>query len=136
MLLRILVLSFLLAFGCGPRQVPQKPEKTHVQHLAQAYQAYKSANGATPPSEKAFKSFLASLPPERARAFGLEGGNVDALFVSPRDGKPYAVSYAPPVGGAPIIHEQEGKAGKRYLARPTGQVEEVDEARFRQLVPQ
>ena len=135
MLARILFLSFVLAVGCGPTQVPQKPASRHIQNLARGYLAYKASKGKPPPDEKDFKAFLAKLPPERAKPVGLEDGNVDSLFVSPRDGKPYVVSYKAGMGRAPIIHEQEGKNGKRQVAYPTGQVDEIDEARFRQLVP-
>jgi hypothetical protein len=34
-----------------------------------------------------------------------------------------------------VAYEQEGVDGKRYVATVVGAVEEVDEARFRELVP-
>jgi hypothetical protein len=38
-----------------------------------------------------------------------------------------------PHGGV-IAHEKEGVGGKRYVAYPTGAVEEVEDAKFNQLV--
>jgi hypothetical protein len=55
------------------------------------------------------------------------------LFTSPRDGQPYVVHYKQ--AGTVVAYERDGKDGKRLVAYPSGQVEEVDETRFKQLVP-
>jgi len=62
------------------------------------------------------------------------------MFVSSRYKKPYMVIYGPTSGegpaGQPVIaYEQEGMNGKRFVASKMGAVEEVDEARFRKMVP-
>jgi hypothetical protein len=49
----------------------------------------------------------------------------------------YKVKMEMPGSGSPpvIAYEQTGSMGKRYIATGLGGVEEVDEARFLQLVP-
>jgi hypothetical protein len=37
---------------------------------------------------------------------------------------------------AVVFYEKAGKNGKRYVAYPMGKVEEVDEAKFKELVPE
>ena len=64
----------------------------------------------------------------------------EELFVSERDQKPYVISVGAKAGAktpasAPVFaYEQEGKNGKRFVAYP-GRVEEVDEARLKEIVP-
>jgi hypothetical protein len=74
----------------------------------------------------------------------LNVSSIEELFVSPRDGKPYKILYgeaakkAPSGGpaGAPVIaYEQQGQGGRRWVASAMGAIEEVDEARLKQLVP-
>jgi hypothetical protein len=64
--------------------------------------------------------------------------SVDQLFVSERDGQPFVVLYGPlpqTQGSDVIAYEQTGVDGKRMVGHKIGMVEEVDEARFRELVP-
>jgi hypothetical protein len=74
----------------------------------------------------------------------LPGGapDLNALFVSPRDNQPYVVRYdldrsqLMPGPTMPIIaYEQTGVNGNRYVADMVGGVREVDETKFRELVP-
>ena len=92
-----------------------------------------------PPTRRSSKSTFKSLSPAELTSFGIDDSN--RIFTSDRDGKPYVIIYGQPhgppgPGGAPVIaYEQEGKEGKRWVASALGAVEEIDEARFRQLAP-
>ena len=72
----------------------------------------------------------------------LQRTDVESLFVSPRDGQPYVVRYGlkfggPSPGGSPVVaYEQTGVGGYRYVAFAVGGAEQVDEKRFRELVPE
>ena len=64
------------------------------------------------------------------------------LFVSPRDGKPFAmVSYdkLPPLaGGEPppvVLYETEGQNGERAIAFLGGGTRTVDEAELQKMLP-
>ena len=67
----------------------------------------------------------------------VDPGNLDALFVSDRDGQPFVVRYGVSGGlGATdaVIFEQQGRNGKRQVGFTDGTVEEVDSARYDQLL--
>lgn len=139
--LAILVGLVLTAVGCGRGgSQPAPAAEVHLKSLAVFYGRYVQRHqGQTPSDEAAFKKFLAGLKPEERGA--LVKGNVDDLFLSPRDKQPYVVRYHAPVGapgpkGAPVIaYEQSGAAGKRYVANAVGAVELMTTDQLRQLVP-
>ena len=60
-----------------------------------------------------------------------------SFLTSTRDGQPYVMIYGkrpPNVHRDLVGYEQTGVDGKRYVAFTLGNVEEVDETRFRELV--
>jgi len=134
--LRLLVIlgTGCLAFaaGCGGPSSPP-PGQNNLRDLAKYYGLYQGQNqGRTPPNEKQFKEFIqkkdAAVKP-------------DEVFISPRDHEPYVVLYnlklgpPDPVKGAPVVaYEKTGVGGKRMIARSTTAVEEVDEAKLKELV--
>jgi hypothetical protein len=79
---------------------------------------------ASPPDAEAFRSYVANQ--------GV--GDLDAVFVSSRDGKPYAVRYGINLAGSPemaslppsdqpkivILHEADGVGGMRMTATHAG----------------
>lgn len=135
----------LLLGGCSrATQKARAREESHLKKLAVLYMQYASQHrGQGPASEAEFKSFIRSLPEAQRKSLGAQ--DVDALFVSERDGKPYVILYgvkgmtAPGPGGpgsAPVIgYEQIGQGGSRYVANSLGAVELLDENAFRQRVP-
>jgi hypothetical protein len=126
--------------GCGSRQKSLAREQSGLKRVAILYGRFLSQHRGQPPANEAeFQKYVKSLPPADLASFGIEDSK--RLFISNRDDKPYIIIYGEPKGppgpgGAPVIaYEQEGKDGKRWVASSLGAVEEVDEARFRQLVP-
>jgi len=104
-----------------------------VSNLYAGFQNMKSSKG--PQSEAEFKEFAKAFDPERLRAMGFDPANVDAAFVSERDGQPFKIRYK--VGGgrgsvAPVTFEAVGKDGKKQVGFTGGKVEEVDEATYQQ----
>src|SRR5436190_1123516 len=118
--------------GCGAPSTHVTGED-NLRALAKYYGQYQGQHqGKTPPGEKPFKEFIQKKDP---------GAKVDELFVSQRDHEPFVVLYNQKVGmpdpntGAPVIaYEKTGVSGKRMVARSTTAVEEVDEAKFKELV--
>lgn len=84
--------------------------------------------GQGPRDESDFKAFI------KQRVPGLSADEVDALFVSPRDQKPYVIMYKVRMGpipstGTPIVaHEETGVEGKQMAADFLGGVQELDKA--------
>ncbi|MDZ7616995.1 MAG: hypothetical protein U1E05_08325 [Patescibacteria group bacterium] len=138
----LLAAACLLALGCGgARRQAEQREESRLKPLALFYGQFTGQHRGRPPaSETQLKEFIQAQGPEALASFQVN--DVDALFVSERDGKPYVVLYAdaakgnpPGPAGAPVIaYEQEGAGGLRYVASSMGAVEEVDDARFRELV--
>jgi len=127
--------------GCqaGRKEIP--PEETRIKNLAVVRGQYQSRNkGQVPPNVEALKAFARTLSADQLKGFGVEG-DLDQLFISPRDGEPFVYRVvkdgAPGVGAnAVVFYEKTGKNGKRWVAYSTAQVEEVDAAKFKELVPE
>jgi hypothetical protein len=131
--------------GCSSEQRRSgQREQSGLKTLAILYMQFVSQNkGKAPADEAEFKAFIRKLPESQQKSFGIK--DVDSLFVSDRDGKPYVMRYGAAKTGslgpqgpssAPVVgYEQVGSGGRRYVASALGAVEEVDEAAFKQRVP-
>jgi len=131
-----------LATGCGTRIESQEREQSNLKPLAIMYGQFIGQHRGQPPkNEEEFKQYVRSQSPDALASFGVS--DPDAIFVSSRDGQPYVVHYGnaartgpPGPGGQPVIaYEQTGVGGDRFVASSIGAIEEVDEERFRELVP-
>ena len=133
-----------LPLGCGGSQRESEArEQSNLKPLVILYGHCKGQNRGEPPaSEAALKQFIRSLSAGELARWGVT--DVDSLFTSTRDGKPYVVLYgdaakrgaAGPGSPQVVAYEQEGVGGKRLVgSSPGDMVEEVDEARFKELVP-
>jgi hypothetical protein len=137
----LFVFSLCLAGGCSENQSAER-EQSNLKPLAVFYGQYLGQHRGQPPAnEQDFKKFLEAMGKDRLASMQVK--SVDELFVSPRDGKPYVILYGSvSKSGAElpsttvIAYEQAGKGGKRFIARILGAVEEIDEAKFKELVPQ
>jgi hypothetical protein len=114
----------------------QPAEVKNLQVLASLYGRYVAKNRGQPPAdEAALRKFIPTLSADEQVAMGVDAANLDKLFISPRDGQPYIVRYKGHAGGDIVAYERVGKNGKRMVAHSNTQVEEVDEATLKQLVP-
>ncbi len=129
------VIACLVPLGCGGTQTAtEEQEKSNLKPLAILYGKFLPPHRGQPPAnEDELKQFIKSLSKEELDSLGVT--DVDSLFVSSRDGKPYKIVY----GGAKtpeiVAYEQEGVEGKRFVADNLGGVRSVDEAEFKKLVP-
>ncbi len=137
-----IVVAAVILVGCGNEtKKSAEQQSSNLKQLSVAYLRYSSANRGKPPAnEQQLRQYLSSRPPEELKAMGIE--NVDSLFISPRVQQPYRLNFnsgskAPPSPGALSVfaYEQKGLDGRRYVAGTLGQVQEVDETRFKELVP-
>lgn len=134
------ILWALLALpGCGKRPDPtiQAIDRSNLRSMMKLYTRYIAQNrGQRPASEEEFKAFVNQIPQDDLAKMGIR--DVQSVFVSERDNKPYVLRLGQPGGPpsmGPVAYEQEGKDGKRFVALATGRIEEVDEAGFKKLVP-
>jgi hypothetical protein len=119
----------LVLVGCA-EQPPS--EQSDLQLLSVMYGQFRSSHrGELPQDEKQFKNFIAS---ERGHVLTNSGiANVDALFVSQRDGKPYVVKYRNAKDWpleAMVAYEQEGEGGVLQVANDLGGVTELTAEQF------
>jgi hypothetical protein len=126
-----------LLLGCGPpAEVPDPDVKQHLRSLLEVYQMYINEKRAAPPNEQALRSYVAALPADKKAGVFLPA-DLNHLFVSVRDGKPFVITYGgvPDPAGEPagLAWEQTGQNGKRFVALTMGYVEEYDEASFQAL---
>lgn len=140
----VCVCVILATIGCGSKPVEQPATEANLKAIYVLFGQYTGQNrGQSPPNADAFKKFLQGLDPEQLKA--VTDKDVDSLFVSPRDNQPYVIHYKGEIGvpgvGAPsaagggwLAHEATGVDGKRYLLLSTGIIEEVDAARFAEIV--
>jgi hypothetical protein len=126
-LLSVGVALSLLLMGCsGGSQVT--PEEKQMSNLAVYFGKFTSRNkGLAPSNEKQLKDFILSQD---------DKADLDKLFTSPRDKEPVVVRYGLKATTPTTVmaHEKTGVGGKRYSAMAIGQVREVDEAEFKELV--
>ncbi len=125
-LLALFAFSLLLT-GC-PGGNQATPEEKQMHALAVYFGKYISRNkGQAPANEKQFKDYIVSQD---------DKADLDKLFTSPRDQEAVVVRYGLKSTGPSTVmaHEKTGVGGKRYVALATGQVREVDEAEFKELV--
>jgi len=120
--------------GCGgPKADAQKKQTSHVRVLTMMYNSVSAKLGRHPKDEQEFKD---TLRKSDVSLEALKVDSIDELFVSERDGQPLVVVYGPTTPGSDVVvYEQTGVNGMRLVGHEIGMVEEVDEQRFRELVP-
>lgn len=137
----VLLLGLTLSYGCGGTGTTSSdPSKSRVAVIARLIERYRiQKRGSMPTSLDELKSFAR----EQGEAFVKEANvaSADELFVSERDGQPIVVRLGKlkppkdPMDPVVTCHEQRGVNGQRIVAYQGGAAEEVDDARFQQLVP-
>jgi hypothetical protein len=141
---RVLFIGLFLVAGCSAATPPpppvNAPETVSPRHLAALHGSFRQSHRGRPPKDEAeFKEYIKGLGEGRLASLGIANLQVDALFVSPRDGQPYEVRYndaAPAAGGKgppAVVVERVGKDGKRMVAYSTLQVEEIDDAQYQKV---
>lgn len=135
----IFLTVLLASYGCSSKPSAVPTNTSALVKLVTLYNVYTNQNRVGPSSEAEFKKYIQGMKPEGLQSMGLDPAQLDTYFVSPRDNKPYKFIYKvrpgdptkPPV----VAYEQDGSGGMREVAFLNCKVEEVDAARFQQLVP-
>jgi hypothetical protein len=138
----VLLICGLFSSGCSSKDPASRigeMNDTRIKQLANLYMAHQMRNGSNGPKDQpAFKSFIQNgMAPHRLEMMRVDPAKVDDLFVSERDGQPFIVKYGQSGGTMsklPVVFEMEGQGGSRQVAFTNGQVEDVDEARYQELL--
>jgi hypothetical protein len=135
-------LSLLMLIGlCGCRNQTATAvaamNDANIKRVANMYAAFQNYKGGRGPADAAeLKGFIKDFDQNKLSMMGIDAANVDGVFNSERDGKPFQVRYK--VGGGrgsvdAVVFEQDGKDGKKQVGYTGGKVEEVDDATAQQL---
>jgi hypothetical protein len=134
----VLAVVVCTASGCTSRSaIANKEEMSRLKPLVVLYTSASSALRHPPQSEDEFKKYIATQKGRLLDMLHVE--KPEELFTSERDGQPYVIAYGPTANGKPrevIAYEKVGVNGKRMVGYATGIVSELDEERFREVVPQ
>lgn len=141
-ILAIIVVLLGVVAGCSdPGRSNKVEQESPLKRLAIFYGSYLSQHQGKPPGgESEFKAFLKEAANADMLKAQFQITDIDTLFISPRDNKPYVVYYSissnsQGPGGAPVVaYEKEGLNGKRFVASALGAVVELDENAFRAMV--
>ncbi len=126
------VIFLPLAVGGGCKgHVDAELHEPKLRLVAVLYSQYLAAHdGQAPRDDEEFREYVQSLGPGVLRRAGLSG--LDDLFMSTRDGRPFAIKCLNeewPLDGI-IAYEQAGAIGTRFVAAELGRVSEITEADF------
>lgn len=136
-MLFVLGLAVSLFLGCtGSSQQAQK-QTSHLRTLLSMFNSAASQMGRPPKSEEELKGFIQEKGAKVLERLEIAG--VDELFLSERDGQPFVVLYGRKPQGVRrdvVAYEQTGVDGIRHVGFDLGMIEDVDEEKFRELVPE
>ena len=123
----------LIAAGCTGEGGER--DRADLNALSVYYLDYARSNRTPPANEQVLRQYIEAVPVELRQQLNAE--DVDSLFVSPRDGKPYVVIYGEATRGEipdVFAYEQDGADGKRWVARSLGYVREFEDGEFQELI--
>lgn len=137
---KLLICTLLLALlvaGCdgGSSSQSTTAEGSHLAFVADGYGLFLKQHRRVPKDESEFREFIAKVATDDPRA---AGHSIDQLLTSERDNKPYGIftsQNASPANSIYAAYEQMGVGGMRFVADTAGNIKEVDETTFRELVP-
>ena len=127
----------LLVTGCKPSAEGTPEEEGNLKMITILYGQYRAVNGKPPANLAEFKKFLESTKSSPTGAMKVTG-DVDQFLTSPRDNQPYVFRWNVNArAGMPdvVAYEQTGTGSTRLVALGSGSVVDVDEEKFKQLVP-
>ncbi len=111
---------------------------SNIQKLTNLYTAMQANRyGPGPKDEVEFKHFIKEeMGPYHLGLMHVDPDNIDAIFISDRDHKPFKVRYGVTSGPGTInalVFEQEGTDGKKQVGLNGGTVMEVDDAQYQEM---
>lgn len=110
----------------------------NAKRLANLYALYQMNNNWQGPNDEAeLRDFIKTQSPKRLKRGGIDIGNLDDLFISERDGKPFKIRWGlvSRVRGPslPVVFEEEGVEGKRQIGFTNSAMQEVESSEYDRL---
>jgi hypothetical protein len=130
--MRFIAVIVAATMGCSASENSSANEETsHLRLLTNVIARSSRELGRDPASEQELKAAIDKMG---LSLQSMKVASIDELFVSERDGQPFVIVYGSSPQGV-AAYEQTGIDGKRQVGFKLGNIEEVDEARFAELVP-
>jgi hypothetical protein len=137
-----ILLSVVFTAGCSKHDPASRigaMNDARIKQVANLYMAHQMRNASNgPKDEPAFKEFIQKkMPGHRLEMMRVDPAKLDELFVSERDGQPFVIKYGQSGGvmsKTPVVFEKDGRDGTWQVAYTNGQVEEVDSAKYQELL--
>jgi hypothetical protein len=138
----VLLTGITFLTGCSGDNTAEEVGKMNTSNILRLGNLYSSfqhgfagGNSGGPKDEAEFRKYITNYPAERLKMMGVDPANLDPLFKSERDSKPFKIRYKVPGGRgavAPVIFEAEGKDGKRQVSFTGGtpKVEDCDNTAY------
>ena len=135
-------ITMISMVGCGgnsPDKAIQEANKTNIERLANLYVMYQAKNRlAGPEDEESFKEFIRNASDGQIQRMGVDKNDLDSLFVSERDGRPFKIRYGVPGSTrgsvSAVIFESTPQENGMYMVAFTSMVEkEVDQDEYDSL---
>jgi hypothetical protein len=134
----LMIAILVAATGCNESSELSSPAARRLHVLTTVYLDYAAAKGIGPANHEQLKAHFQNAPPFLLSAEGVSAKECETIFVSPRDGEPFRISYGERFAfrdDAPIIAcEQVGKDGMRLTAYANGRIDLVDERAAQELL--
>ena len=133
--------AILLMGGCSSNSVESQVaamNTSNIKRVANLFAAYQNVQGGQGPKDKeTIIAFAKNIPPDALHNMKIDENNLDALFVSERDNKPFRIKFGAIRGAMsphiPVIFEEQGVGDTRQVAWTNARVEEVGAAEYQQL---
>lgn len=137
----IVLICLAVGMGCRSTPAPAQGSDSEIKKLGIICMRFVGKHRGKAPVDRAeLDTFLEELGQKELAVMGIS--KPDAVFHSSRDNQPivirYGITIPPPGPGLPtvIAYEKEGFGGQRLVAFATAGVEQVNEARLKELVPE
>jgi hypothetical protein len=137
----LLLSAILLLGGCSGDEGASAiaaVNGSNLQRLTNLYSAYQFDHyGPGPANETEFKAWIKkNMGPSRLELMHIDPNNIDGVFISERDHKPFKIRYGVSGGhgsGNAVVFEQDGVDGKKQVGANGGIVMDVDDAQYQEM---
>ena len=137
----VLLFVVMFLFGCGgpnPDKMFAESFDTKIKKLAVLYSTFQARNRWTGPADDAeFRNYIDNVNETRLGRLGITKSQLDSLFQSERDNKPYRIRWGMSGGNGvppkPILFEAEGLDGKYMVGFTNGTSQEFSKEDYDKL---